>query len=238
MERDRGGYEKLRCEVQEMKTAIYGRVSTTKQEVENQIKQMKEYCKVQGHEIYKVYIDEGISGKEPIKPALEEMLRVAISGKFHFLLFWSLDRLSREGALKTLLLLKRFDDMGLSWKSYTEQYLDSSGIFKDAIISILSTLAKQERIQISDRTKSAYQRKKSRGESWGRKKLPLDPSTILAKRGDGLSLRRIAELENCSYNTIRNVLKKYYPKGLKMRASKRPKSRFQNRGFPVNQSDN
>lgn len=221
-----------------MKVAIYGRVSTTKQEVENQIRQMKEYCKKQGYEIFKIYRDVGISGKDAVKPAYEEMLRDAMTRSFHFLLFWSLDRFSREGVLPTLLKLKQLDDIGISWKSYTEQYLDSSGIFKDAIISIFSTLAKQERIQISERTKAAYQRKKEKGETWGRKKLPLDPSGILSKRAEGMSLREIAKTENCSYGTVYNVLKKYYPKGLKMRASKQHKSRFQNRGFPVNQLDN
>jgi len=47
-------------------------------------------------------------------------------------LFWALDRFSREGTLPTLLHLQRLDSYGVAWKSYTEQYLDSTGIFKDA----------------------------------------------------------------------------------------------------------
>ena len=41
---------------------------------------------------------------------------------------------------------------GVGWKSFTEQYLDSCGIFRDAVLSILATIAKQERIRLSERT--------------------------------------------------------------------------------------
>jgi hypothetical protein len=47
-------------------------------------------------------------------------------------LFWALDRFSREGVLPTLHHLQRLDSWGVAWRSYTEQYLDSTGIFKDA----------------------------------------------------------------------------------------------------------
>jgi len=44
------------------------------------------------------------------------------------LLFWSLDRLSREGVLETLTHLQRLTGCGVAWRSFTEQYLDSTGI--------------------------------------------------------------------------------------------------------------
>jgi DNA invertase Pin-like site-specific DNA recombinase len=47
--------------------------------------------------------------------------------------------------------LQMLEDYGVVYKSYTEQYIDSSGIFKDVIIALLSTLAKQERMRISER---------------------------------------------------------------------------------------
>ena len=54
-------------------------------------------------------------------------------------LFWALDRFSREGVLPTLHHLQRLDSWGVAWRSYTEQYLDSTGVFKDAVISIMAT---------------------------------------------------------------------------------------------------
>lgn len=51
----------------------------------------------------------------------------------------------------------------MQFKSYTEQYLDSTGIFKDVIISLLATLAKQEKVRQSERVKACLDRVKSQG---------------------------------------------------------------------------
>jgi DNA invertase Pin-like site-specific DNA recombinase len=66
-----------------------------------------------------------------------------------------LDRFScREGVLETLQHLKRLSSYGVAFKSFTEQYLDGAGIFKDAIIGILAALAHQERVRLSERALS------------------------------------------------------------------------------------
>ena len=70
------------------------------------------------------------------------------------MLFWSLDRFSREGALPTLQQLNLLESYGVGYKSYTGQYLDSTGIFKEAVISILAIVAKQERVRLSERTRA------------------------------------------------------------------------------------
>jgi DNA invertase Pin-like site-specific DNA recombinase len=61
-------------------------------------------------------------------------------------------RFSREGVLETLHHLQRLAQYGVGYRSFTEQYLDSCGVFKDAVLSILATIAKQERIRLSERT--------------------------------------------------------------------------------------
>jgi DNA invertase Pin-like site-specific DNA recombinase len=68
------------------------------------------------------------------------------------LLFWSLARLSREGVLETLQHLQRLTSYGIAWRSFTEQYLDSTGIFREAVIGILAAIAKQERVRPAERT--------------------------------------------------------------------------------------
>jgi DNA invertase Pin-like site-specific DNA recombinase len=67
-------------------------------------------------------------------------------------LFWSLDRFSREGVLETLQHLQKLTAYGVGWKSFTEQYLDSCGVFRHAVLSILATIAKQQRNRLSERT--------------------------------------------------------------------------------------
>ena len=44
--------------------------------------------------------------------------------------------------------------LGIGCRSVTEQYLDSTGIFKEAVIGILAAVAKQERIRIGERVRA------------------------------------------------------------------------------------
>jgi len=72
-------------------------------------------------------------------------------------LFWALDRFSREGVFETLNHLQRLSAWGVEWRSYQEVYLDSCGPFKDFVVSLMATLAKQERVRISEGTKAGLQ---------------------------------------------------------------------------------
>lgn len=73
------------------------------------------------------------------------MFRAGSQRKFDVLLFWSLDRLSTKGVLETLQHLSRLTGYGVNYRTFAEQYFGSCGIFKDAVISILATIAEQER---------------------------------------------------------------------------------------------
>ena len=144
-----------------MNVAIYCRVSTDKQEVENQLIQLREYCKKSNYEIFKEYTDI-ISGKENSRPAYDEMFRDAHKKLFELVLFWDLSRFSRAGTLFTLQRLKELENLGIDWESYQEPYFKSIGEFKDVILSVISTIAKIEREKISIRTKAGLQRSKKR----------------------------------------------------------------------------
>jgi DNA invertase Pin-like site-specific DNA recombinase len=151
-----------------MKVAIYARVSTKDkgQSTENQVPDLVRYAQVLGHSIYKEYVEEE-SGGTGERSQFKALFADAHRRKFDMVLFWSLDRFSREGALPTLQYLNQLESWGVGYKSYTEQYLDSTGLFKDAIVSILATLAKQERVRLSERTKAGMARKVAAGVKMG-----------------------------------------------------------------------
>ena len=144
-----------------MKVAIYCRVSTTKQEADNQLIQLREYCKKSNYEIFKEYIDI-ISGKENSRPTYDQMFKDAHKKLFDLVLFWDLSRFSRAGTLFTLQKLKELENLGIDWESYQEPYFKSVGQFKDVVLSIISTVAKIEREKISERTKAGLQRSKKK----------------------------------------------------------------------------
>src|SRR5438876_10182950 len=152
--------------------AIYSRVSTRDkgQDFTNQLLALREFAAKQGWTIVNEYIDQQ-SAKDDDRPAFRQMFQDASQRKFDVLLFWSLDRLSREGTVETLQHLQRLTSYGVAWRSFTEQYLDSTGIFKDAVIGILAAVAKQERVRLSERVQAGLERAKAQGRIGGRPKV-------------------------------------------------------------------
>ena len=86
-------------------------------------------------------------------------------GRPERVLLWSLDRLSREVVSATLNHLERLTAAGVDWRSYTEEYLDSTGLFHDAEIPILAVMAKQERVRRSERASAAIARLRREGRT-------------------------------------------------------------------------
>ena len=141
------------------KCVIYARCSTRDQETENQVAQLKAYADKQEWQIVDTVVDVCSGGKDvKQRPGLDKAFELARKRQFDVLLFWALDRFSREGSRKTIGYLSVLDEYGIDWHSYSEPYISSLGIFKDAIIAILSALAKQEKVRISERTKAGLER--------------------------------------------------------------------------------
>jgi DNA invertase Pin-like site-specific DNA recombinase len=135
--------------------ALYARVSTKDkgQSTENQLPELRRFAQAHGYSVYKEYVEQE-SGGTGKRSEFQALFADAHQRRFDLVLFWSLDRFSREGALPTLQYLNQLQGWGVGYKSLTEQYLDSVGLFQEAIISLLATLAKQERIRLSERTKA------------------------------------------------------------------------------------
>jgi len=191
-----------------MKTAIYVRVSTDKQEADNQLLQLREYCKKFNHEIFKEYVDV-ISGKEDSRPAYDAMFKDAHKGLFDCVLFWDLSRFSRAGTLFTLQKLKELENLKIEWESYQEQYLRSAGQFKDVVLSVIATVAKIEREKISERTKAGLQIARLKGSKLGRPRVSdYHVKKILELHKKNHSLHQIARELNIGYGTVWKVVAK------------------------------
>ena len=126
--------------------------------------------------------------------------------KFDVLLFWALDRFSREGSRQTLAYLTKLDEYKVKWHSYTEEYISSLGIFADAIISIMASLAKQERIRISERTKAGLVRIRKQGIRVGRP-MSADIEKVIQLRQQNMSLAVIAKECGISKTRVHQILK-------------------------------
>jgi DNA invertase Pin-like site-specific DNA recombinase len=190
-----------------MKICLYARVSTKDkgQETENQLVQLREFAAKQNWQITREYIDRETGGTSD-RAQFQALFADASRRKFDLVLFWSLDRLSREGVLETLQHLNRLTSYGVGYKSYTEQYLDSCGIFKDAVIGILAVIAKQERVRLSERTKAGLAIARSKGRQIGRPRLKVQPADIARLKAQGHSLRAIGRSLGISDASVRRML--------------------------------
>lgn len=174
-----------------MKTiAIYARVSTDQQELDNQLTQLRSYAAKSDYTVYREYTDI-ISGKENSRPSYDQMFMDAHKRLFDLVIFWDLSRFSRAGTLYTLQKLKELENLNIDWESYQEPYFKSVGQFKDVVLSIISTVAKIEREKISERTKAGLAKAKNVGKR-GKDKRPRNKAGYYAKKGgakkQGLSL--------------------------------------------------
>ena len=168
-----------------MKAVLYVRVSTGKQEAQNQLIQLREFCKKQDYDIVQEFV-EVISGKEKSRSEYDRMFRAAHKRLFDIVLFWDLSRFSRAGTLHTLQKLNELEGLNIKWHSYQDSYLSSVGEFKDVVISIMATLAKIEREKISERTKAGLERAKREGKNLGRPKGKKDKKARKIRNDKGI----------------------------------------------------
>jgi DNA invertase Pin-like site-specific DNA recombinase len=194
-----------------MRTALYARVSTKDkgQDTENQLRQLRQFAATQGWTITAEYVDRA-TGKRSDRVQFQKMFAAASRREFDVLLFWSLDRLSREGVVETLNHLQRLSSYGVNYRSFTEQYLDSTGIFKEAVIGILAAVAKQERVRLSERTLAGLERARAQGRVGGRPQTIENAkvtNALLRLREQGKSIRQIAAELSLSTNTVLKVLR-------------------------------
>jgi DNA invertase Pin-like site-specific DNA recombinase len=107
----------------------------------------------------------------------------AAKRKFDCVLFWALDRFSREGMAQTIAHLQCLVSYGVAFHSYTEPHLATDNeLVRNILLALLSSLAKLETQKISDRTKAGMARAKANGIKIGRPKLGIEIRQKIAQR--------------------------------------------------------
>lgn len=191
----------------------YYRVSTDKQDYENQKYGVLEYCRRQNIKIDKEVIDNGVSGTvEAKKRHLGALLRKLQTGDV--LIISELSRLGRSviDVLNTCRILT---------KKKVVCYVVKQGITIDdspmgkMMLAVLAATSELERDLISQRTKEALRKKKADGIHIGRnkgsknkeRKLDRYKTQIIRKLAKGISKMRIAKDCHVSYSCLCNYIK-------------------------------
>ena len=189
------------------RVVLYARVSTKdkRQDTAKQLEQLRHFADNQGWTVAHEYVDR-TTGKHSDREQFQKLFQDASQRKFDVVLFWSLDRFSREGVRETLNHLERLTSYGVNYRSFTEQYLDSCGIFKDAVLGILATIAKQERVRLSERTLAGLARARKEGRIGGRRRVIVDRVKVERLHKAGKSLSEIADAVGASKSTVHRLL--------------------------------
>lgn len=173
---------------------------------ENQLHELRTFAARKGYAVYKEYTDQD-SGGNADRPQFKQLFQDAHQGCFDVVLFWALDRFSREGVGETLNYLQKLSASGVHFLSFTEQYLDSTGIFKDAIVGILAAIAKQEKVRLGERTKAGLDRVREKGKVIGRPTIDAEKVAHVKRlKATGISDRAIATALGMSPSTVAKYL--------------------------------
>jgi len=170
--------------------AVYVRVSTNQQEVEQQIAACKNFCQYRQLEVGQIYQDV-MSGTRADRPAYQAMLKDLREGKHNAVVVFRLDRLGRNSR-ELILLVDELERRGIHIFSLNEN-LDTSTPVGKAVRDILLILAELERSQIAEATKQRLTALKKLGKKLGRKEIPVDQAKLQELVVQGASVRQIAK---------------------------------------------
>ena len=147
------------------RVAIYLRVSTSKQDTENQLRELSAVADRSGWEIWKVYEDAGISGAKgrDKRPGLVAMMKAVNAREFDMVATWSVDRLGRS--LTDLLgILQDLQEKGVDLFLH-QQGLDTSTTAGKAMFQMLGVFAEFERGIIRERVNAGLARARAKGRN-------------------------------------------------------------------------
>lgn len=151
-----------------IRAAIYIRVSTLDQardgfSLDAQEKILRKHCADKGYEIYDLYADRGISGKDiDHRPEIQRLLKDACNEKFDIVLVWKLSRFSRS-MLDLASMCEKMEAHGVYLASYSEPF-DSSTPLGRFMRGILGLFAQFEREIIAENVKLGLTERAEQGK--------------------------------------------------------------------------
>jgi len=151
------------------RVALYLRVSTEEQAVENQLPALEVFAKSRGWEIGAVYQESESAWKTGRQHELQRLLDNCRNGDCpNVVLVWSLDRLSRQGIARILNLIELLRFYGVRVVSVNETWTETEGPMTELLFAVFAWAAQYESRIKSERTKAGLARVRAEGKRLGR----------------------------------------------------------------------
>jgi DNA invertase Pin-like site-specific DNA recombinase len=187
--------------------ALYLRVSTSKQDTENQRRELEAVAKRSGWQVVRVFEDAGISGAKGRneRPGLDALLKAVNAREFDLVAAWSVDRLGRS-LTDLLSILQHLKDKGVDLFLH-QQGLDTSTTAGKAMFQMLGVFAEFERGIIRERVNAGLARAKAKGTKLGRRPVaPAVEARIRGLRSKGMGILKIGKTLGVGTSVVQRVV--------------------------------
>jgi DNA invertase Pin-like site-specific DNA recombinase len=189
------------------RTAIYLRVSTDGQTVENQKIDLKKYAEIRGWPIVEEYSDEGISGSKgrDKRPGLKKLIEDGKKRRFDRLLCWSVDRLGRSTGMVAS-IMEELHQAGVA-QFYFKESVDASTPHGAAMLEMAAVFAKLERSMIVERVNAGLARARKEGKKLGRPSGMTPAKGRKARKllGNNVGILKVAQKLGVGTGTIQKI---------------------------------
>jgi DNA invertase Pin-like site-specific DNA recombinase len=197
--------------------AVYLRVSTRKQETENQSIAIEGWLSSRGLSWGDVdyRLEDVESGTEDQRSGFQELWRLVKEGRVHGVLVFEISRLSRRQ--RTLIdFLYDCVERGITVYSVKESYLAEwlrEPRARAIVVGLLSILYDLERQMISDRTKAGLERARMQGKVVGRPRKQVDRREVDKLLKLGVPRTKIARMLGVSPRTLKRRIVEWSSQG-------------------------
>jgi DNA invertase Pin-like site-specific DNA recombinase len=182
------------------KCAIYARVSTPEQRIDNQLYDLRKFAEQRGYDVACEYTDVGVSGSKARRPGLDLMLKDAHKRKFGVVIVAAFDRIARS-TKHFLTVVDELDCLGIEFYSRREN-IATDGAMGRLFLTIISSIAELEADLIKERIRAGMRRRKMDGLPVGRQPLDVDHASLVEDRLRGMSLTDVAKRYSVSRASV------------------------------------
>src|SRR3989441_5325002 len=167
--------------------AIYARVSTSDQTCDNQLRDLRDYCRARGWTDVREFIDTGVSGTKERRPALDKLMAEVKARKLDVVVVAAFDRFGRS-VRHLVETLELFRHLGVEFVSLREQ-IDTGSPLGQAVFTIIAAIAQLERSLIAERVRAGLRRGRAEGKRLGHPPLQVDVARLESVIRRELSIR-------------------------------------------------
>ena len=188
------------------RAALYVRVSTDAQTVENQMRELRQVAVRRGWDVVEVYSDAGISGAKGRngRPGLDSVLKDATRRKFDIVMAWAIDRLGRS-LVDLLGTIGHLEACGVDLY-LDQQSIDTTTPMGKLVFQITGAFAEFERAMIRQRIKAGLKRAVAQGVKLGRPKIDSATERKVRKQlAKGVGILKVAKSLGIGTGTVQRI---------------------------------